>query len=93
MTEPHGERRKKLLALILSGIFPGLGQLYNRQPIRAAAFIIAGIVLTWLIGRAVPTNPIALMETPLSFGVLVLLSLLMAVWIWSVIDAWRAAGR
>ena len=93
MTEPHGERRKKLLALILSGIFPGLGQLYNRQPIRAAAFIIAGIVLTWLTGRAVPTNPIALMETPLSFGALVLLSLLMAVWIWSVIDAWRAAGR
>ena len=93
MTEPHGQRRRKLLAVILSGIFPGLGQLYNRQPIRAAVFIIAGIVLTWLIGRAVPSDPMALMETPLGFDAIALVCLLMAVWIWSVIDAWRAAGR
>src|SRR5262245_54564564 len=30
---------RKLVALILSGIFPGLGQIYNRQPIKGAAFL------------------------------------------------------
>jgi len=37
MTEPRA-RRRKITALILSGIFPGLGQFYNRQPIKGVAF-------------------------------------------------------
>ncbi len=93
MKEPSGRRRKQLLALILSGVFPGLGQLYNRQPIKAAMFLVAGIVLSWLIGRALPGDPMVLLETPVGNDVIVLLGLLLAIWVWSVIDAWRVAGR
>ena len=44
------------VAFILSGIFPGLGQLYNRQPAKGAAFVVAGVVLSWLFLRAAPSD-------------------------------------
>src|SRR2546429_593777 len=59
MPEPAA-RRRKTVALVLSGIFPGLGQLYNRQPFKGAVFVALGLVLSWLTGRAVPTDPQAL---------------------------------
>lgn len=89
MAEPT-VRRRKLIALILSGVFPGLGQLYNRDLIKGAAFVAAGIVLSWLLGRAAPTD--ILTSPPLGAGLLVPLILLAAIWLWSLIDAWRAGG-
>ena len=83
---------RKSVALFLSGTFPGLGQLYNRQPIKAGAFLIGGIALSWLLGRAIP-DPLALLTEPVRANVIGLLCLILALWIWSVIDAWRAAGR
>src|SRR3989454_12186553 len=56
MPEPAA-RRRKTVALVLSGIFPGLGQLYTRQPFKGAVFVALGLVLSWLTGRAVPTGP------------------------------------
>jgi len=47
-------------------------------------------VLSWLVGRAMPM-PTAL-SMPLGAGVIVSLVLLLAVWFWSLIDAWRVAG-
>ncbi|HEV8439779.1 MAG TPA: hypothetical protein VGT40_16950 [Methylomirabilota bacterium] len=79
--------------MILSGIFPGLGQLYNHQPVKGAAFLIVGAVLSWLIGRAIPANVEMLMAAPPGTNALLLACLLLAVWIWSVVDAWRLAGR
>ena len=90
MTEP-GVGRRKIVALILSGVFPGLGQLYNRQPLKGAAFVVAGVMLSWLLGRAVPASPLALAQP--SANVIALLCVLLAIWLWSVIDAWRVAGR
>ena len=90
MTEPSA-RRRKILALIFSGVFPGLGQLYNRQPIKGAAFLAAGVLLSWLLGRAVPADVLELVR--LRANLVMLLSALLALWLWSVIDAWRVAGR
>src|SRR3989442_13624386 len=56
MTEPRA-RRRKIVALVLSGVFPGLGQFYNRHHIKGVGFLGAGIVLSWGLGRAVPTDP------------------------------------
>ena len=79
------------MALVLSGIFPGLGQLYNRQPVKGAIGLAAGAMLTWLTGRATPADPLALDQAGLAlFGPL---CALLAVWTLSLIDAWRAAGR
>jgi hypothetical protein len=80
------------MALLLSGTFPGLGQLYNRQPGKGVAFLAAGIVLTWWLLREVPTDPLAITRqgaARLGLGVTALL----AVWLWSIVDGWRVAGR
>jgi hypothetical protein len=89
MTEPA--RRRKIVALVLSGIFPGLGQLYNRQPVKGVVFVASGLVLSWLVGRAAPTDPQALVRP--GAALIAPLCALLAVSLWSVVDAWRAAGR
>ena len=90
MTE-HSAKRQKLIALILSGVFPGLGQFYNRQPRKGTAFLAVGIVLSWFLGRAVPSDPLMLIQP--EAHLIVPLCILLIVWLWSIIDAWRVAGR
>jgi TM2 domain-containing membrane protein YozV len=90
VTEP-GVRRRKTRALILSGIFPGLGQFYNRQPLKAVVFLVVGVVLSWLLGRVAPTDVWALTE--LGTTPIILLGALLATSVWSVVDAWRVADR
>ena len=92
--------RRKVVAFILSGIFPGLGQFYNGQRAKGAGFLVAGIALSWLMIRAVPTDLSALVDVsgnrsppPALMKALVATLVLLAIWLWSVIDAWRAAGR
>lgn len=42
----HPKKKKNpLLALVLSGILPGLGQLYNRQILKALLFFVPTLVL------------------------------------------------
>jgi len=82
-------RRRRVVALVLSGIFPGLGQLYNRQLLKGLIALALGLALSWLAGRTTPTDPYALPGTAL----LVPLCVLLAVWSWSIIDAWRTASR
>ena len=87
---PAGTSRKTV-ALILSGIFPGLGQFYNRQPVKGMIGLAVGLALSWLAGRAAPTDPLALNRP--EAALLVPLCALLVVWLWSIIDAWRTAGR
>ncbi len=56
-TDPAA-RRRRVVALILSGIFPWLGQLYNRQPVKG----VIGLALSWLAGRRTPTDPRAVVR-------------------------------
>jgi zinc transporter ZupT len=88
--------RSKIVALFLSGIFPGLGQLYNREPVKAVAFVVGSGVLTWLATRGLSPDLLQealLGENPFGASVIVPTGLLTIVWIWSLIDAWRVAGR
>jgi hypothetical protein len=84
-------RRRQVIALMLSGIFPGIGQLYNRQPVKGAIGVVLGAVLTWAAARAAPADPLALAQP--GADVLGPLLALLAVWVWSLVDAWRAARR
>ena len=78
------------MGFILSGIFPGLGQLYNREFLKGVLFIVPGAVLTWLIGHAIPTDILALAQP--SASLMLLMVLLLSLWLWAIIDAWRVAG-
>jgi len=84
--------RKKATALILSGIFPGLGQLYNRDLFKAALFVTPGVGLSWLVTRAVSVDPLGFIERGPSPTVILAVLVLLAIWLWSVVDAWRRAG-
>ena len=87
IASPH----RKVVALILSGVFLGLGQLYNRQLLKGTMFLTAGVVLSWLLVRTIPTDPTALAHA--GAAPFVLLLVLLAIWLWSLVDAWREAGR
>ena len=92
MTNPTG-RRRAVIAFFLSGVFPGLGQFYNHQALKGGAFVVAGVALSWLIGRVVPTDLMALASASMGTDAILLLCLLLAIWLWSVIDAWRVGMR
>ena len=48
-----GHSRRQWIALTLSGVFPGLGQLFLRSWGKGVAFLLAGGVLTWAMGQLV----------------------------------------
>jgi hypothetical protein len=88
---PRRRKRSRLIAITLSGLFPGLGQLYNGDPWRALAFAVAGALTAFG-----PWNPLAVeidLDDPVAGLRNVLLSSLpfLAIASWSVIDAWRRA--
>ena len=63
-------RRRRVVALVLSGIFPGLGQLYNRQLLKGLTGLALGLALSRLAGRAAPTDPYALPgESPARYSI------------------------
>ena len=90
MRDP-GARRRQTIALVLSGIFPGLGQFYNRQHVKGGLSVIVAGVLSWLIGRGMPAEPLALVHPGAALTVPTVV--LLALWLWSIVDAWRAAGQ
>jgi len=81
-------RRRQTIALILSGIFPGLGQFYNRQHVKGGLSVIVAGGLSWLI---MPAEPLALVHPGAALTVPTVI--LLALWLWSIVDAWRAAGQ
>ena len=91
-------RKSPILAGILSGIMPGLGQFYNRQWIKGAGFLAGLLVLTVALGRVADEEQLERAATtgvPLDNPgpILLLLLLLLALVIWSVVDAVRTAKR
>ena len=85
-------RGRGAIAFILSGVFPGLGQLYNHEWFKGGAFVVAGGLLSWLLARMLPDDLLTLATTPLGPAPIAVLCLLLAVWLWSAVDAWRV-GR
>ena len=87
-----GVGRRKAIALLLAGTFPGLGQFYNRELVKGAIFLAAGIALSWMLTRAAPANPLTITPDQAT-AILARALVLLAIWLWSVVDAWRGASR
>ena len=88
-----GRQRRPLLAAFLSGIFPGVGQLYNGERRKALLFAVGGIAtgfgpLNPLNVDIDPGDPAAGLRMLLLAGLPFLLLAL-----WSVADAYRVAKR
>ena len=99
-------RRRPILAVVLSGLFPGLGQLYNRERLKALLFFAGGAItlkaLLFFAGEAITAfGPLNSLDMDIELNGLavglrkVLLASLpfLAVATWSVIDAYLTARR
>jgi len=85
--------RRQWIALTLSGVFPGLGQFYLRAWGKGTAFLSAGGAATWALGRLVSVQDIMTGLLPYPGATLSALLALLAVFLWSVVDAWLSGGR
>ena len=86
------DRRRQWIALILSGIFPGLGQLYLRAWGKGATFLAAGIAASYALAELVSGLDLTTGLLPNPGVTLAALLALLAVFLWSMADAWRSAG-
>src|SRR5215468_1672262 len=90
MTDVMAAPRSRIAAAFLSGIFPGLGQLYKRE-VRKAALFALGAILTGVW----PLSPLDMDIDPgdIAGGLRwVLLASLpfIVIALWSVVDAYQA---
>lgn len=84
--------RRQWIALILSGTFPGLGQFYLRAWGKGVAFLSAGLVATWALGKLVSVQDLLTGLLPNPGAVLGALLALLVVFLWSIADAWRSGA-
>ena len=89
--------RSPVVAALLSALVPGLGQFYNRQWGKGGGFLVAVLSLTVVLNKLTDHAQLerATADAPLgSFGpLLTALLLLLALVIWSIVDAVRTAKR
>lgn len=80
------------LALILSGILPGLGQFYNEDWAKGAAFFVASTILDSFL---FPENYLEILrlKVPLTGELLGRLLLLGVFRVWAIYDADRSVKR
>ncbi|MDQ3044960.1 MAG: hypothetical protein M3R06_07410 [Chloroflexota bacterium] len=98
--QTHGETsrvRDPRVAVALSAITGGLGQFYNRQPAKGAAFVVTGSALsvfsgldTWLIRRVRPKTKARIGPNRITKR---LFGLWAATFVCNLWDAWTSAKR
>jgi tetratricopeptide (TPR) repeat protein len=88
---PQQQRRNVMIALVLSGLFPGLGQFYNHEAVKGTLLVLGSLICLWAGGDALFRLFFTVATTHASgavnsfgawFGLL-----WFVLWIYSVIDA------
>jgi len=87
-----GGRRRQWIALILSGVFPGLGQFFVRAWGKGVAFLLAGAILTWAMGQLVSMEDLLAGRLSHPLVTLAVVLCLLGVFLGSVLDAWRSGA-
>ena len=83
--------RSPRLAAILSAIFPGLGQFYNRQWFKGVGFFIGSGVLSGMATDGFSVEELMAGDTSHIGKILVFLAILLGLLVWSMVDAYRSA--
>jgi len=96
MEEEKKRRKNPTLALILSAIFPGLGQIYNNRVPKGVIFLVLNTVINFLLYEplqrvfeakgTVPDKPTLIVVSGYTIAGMVL-------WFFSIIDAKKTAER
>ena len=83
--------RSPRLAAVLSAVFPGLGQFYNRQWFKGFGFLIVSVVLTQKMAEEFSIEIFLEGDRSGTAKGLGMLLTLMGLLIWSMVDAYRSA--
>jgi hypothetical protein len=83
--------RNPRLAAVLSAIFPGLGQFYNRQWFKGIGFFIGSGVLSGIVTERFSVEELMAGDTSHVGKVLAFLAILLGLLVWSMVDAYRSA--
>jgi hypothetical protein len=83
--------RSPRIALILSAIFPGLGQFYNRHWFKGLGFFVGSGMLSGIVGESVSIEDLATGNVSGAGQALGLLLALLGLLVWSMVDAYRSA--
>jgi len=87
-------KRNPKTALVLSAIFPGLGQLYNGDIWKGVGFLALGFVLGWMSTEAISLDELLGGELPSGTARFIGVSLLfLACYFFSMVEAYRSAKR
>ncbi|HXF94191.1 MAG TPA: DUF5683 domain-containing protein [Nitrospiraceae bacterium] len=86
------------IAAFLSALFPGLGQLYNGQWAKGAAFFFVALLIIGALLSAIDVErfeqSLLADEVPSNLGLLLTLAaFLLLLALWSIVDAMRMARR
>jgi len=89
------QSKKATVALVLSAIFPGLGQFYNHDYVKGTAFLVCGVVLGWFSSEMLPPlDSVIAGKVPEELGPLLTITILFLVCFgFSMVDAYRSANR
>jgi TM2 domain-containing membrane protein YozV len=79
------------VALILSALFPGLGQFYNRHWFKGLGFFIGSGMISGIVSESISVDDIASGTVSGAGQALVFLLALLGLLIWSMVDAYRSA--
>jgi len=96
MTEETKRRKNPKLALILSAIFPGLGQIYNNQVLKGIALIALNTVVNFLLIKPLEGLISSLDSKPDNSTLFIVASYTvigLILWVYAIIDAKRTAER
>lgn len=94
----RGRSRSPVVAGVLSGLMPGLGQFYCRQWMKGVGFLIGALVADAALGASEGffqlLQQLMAGSPPQDAGSILLRSLpLLAIAVWSVVDAVRSAHQ
>jgi hypothetical protein len=78
-------------AAVLSAIFPGLGQFYNRHWLKGFGFFIASGMLTQVMAEQFSVENFMAGDPSGAGKLLGLLLVLLGLIVWSMLDAYRSA--
>jgi TM2 domain-containing membrane protein YozV len=96
MEDKPRRRKKPALALVLSAIFPGIGQIYNNQIFKGISLIALNVVINLLLVKPIEKITTSIDSIPDNSTLFIIIAYMTAglvLWVYAIIDAKRTAEK
>ncbi len=96
MEDKPRKRKKPALALVLSALFPGLGQIYNNQIFKGISLIALNVAINFLLVKSIEKltgSRDSIPDNSTLFIIVAYCAAGLVLWVYSIIDAKRTAEK